>query len=124
MGEAKPWQIAVVVVGVLTLVGMLMWQCQGDGVTLQKSIVMVDVTSGELVESKWPKGKAVVFPAHDPDTKAMLIPVGKTPEGRYEIEGRYMPLLRAQKVQLKGLENAESGLVRADAKLTKKDIWK
>ncbi|MFO0858790.1 MAG: hypothetical protein U0640_15705 [Phycisphaerales bacterium] len=124
MGEAKPWQIAVVVVGVLTLVGMLMWQCQGDGVTLQKSIVMVDVTSGELVESTWPKGKAVVFPAHDPDTKAMLIPVGKTPEGRYEIEGRYMPLLRAQKVQLKGLENAESGLVRSDAKLTKKDIWK
>ena len=124
MGEAKPWQIAVVVVGVLTLVGMLMWQCQGDGVTLQKTIVMVDVTSGELVESTWPKGKAVVFPAHDPDTKAMLIPVGKTPEGRYEIEGRYMPLLRAQKVQLKGLENAESGLVRSDAKLTKKDIWK
>lgn len=124
MGEAKPWQIAVVVVGVLTLVGMLMWQCQGDGVTLQKTIVMVDVTSGELVESTWPKGKAVVFPAHDPDTKAMLIPVGKTPEGRYEIEGRYMPLLRAQKVQLTGLENAESGLVRSDAKLTKKDIWK
>lgn len=124
MGEAKPWQIAVVVVGVLTLVGMLMWQCKGDGVGLQKTIVMVDVSSGELVEAKWPKGKAVVFPAQDPDTKAMLIPVGKTADGRYEIEGRYLPFLRAQKVQVKGLENAESGIIRADAKVTRKDIWK
>lgn len=124
MGEAKPWQIAVVVVGVLTLVGMLMWQCKGDGTALQKTIVMVDVGSGELVEANWPKGKAVVFPAQDPDTKSMLIPVGKMADGRYEIEGRYLPFLRSQKVQVKGLENAESGLIRSDAKVTKKEIWK
>lgn len=123
MGEAKPWQIAVVVVGVLTLVGMLMWQCKGDGVSLQKTVVMVDVSSGQLVEAKWPKGKAVVFPAKDPDTKGMLIPVGKTAEGRYEIEGRYLPYLRSQKMAVQGLENAETGLIRADAKIVKKDVW-
>jgi hypothetical protein len=126
MGEARPWQVAVVVVGLLVLIGSVVYQCTSrNEVELADSVILVDVTTGELIEAAYP-GRAVGFPATHPDSGARtLMPAVQDPEtGRWSVEGRYLGNLKDLGVKLDGLENPASGLVKKGGSPSRKKVFK
>ncbi|HYF15011.1 MAG TPA: hypothetical protein VD971_08075 [Phycisphaerales bacterium] len=126
MGEARPWQVAVVVVGLLVLIGSVVYQCTASNdVSLADSVIMVDVSTGELIESRYPKNRPVSFPAEHPETKSKtLMPAVQDPEtGRWMVEGRYVSYLK-NLGSLGGLEDPESGLVKAGKSPSRRNVFK
>jgi hypothetical protein len=122
MGEAKPWQIAVVVVGLLTLVGMVVWQCRSGNVELASTIVLVDVQSGEIIEAPLPKNHAVGFPATNPETqKKSLLPAERTESG-WRISGRYIPYTGRMEVNEK-IVDVKSGTVQTSGEPVRKSVF-
>lgn len=105
MGEAKPWQIAVVVIGLLTLVGMVVWQCRSDQtVTFASDMYVLDIQTGNLYVDDMPKRKSVFFPLPDPETKNLLVPVVKDIGGKFIVEGQTLGSLRSKKTAVNGID--------------------
>ncbi|MFM9997246.1 MAG: hypothetical protein ACKVU4_15765 [Phycisphaerales bacterium] len=68
---------------------------KGPEVTFASSVVMVDVTTGELFSFDVSGRRAVVIPEKNPATgKAALLGVEKAADGRWFIRERHRPLLR------------------------------
>ncbi len=122
MGEARPWQIAVIVVGLIVMVGGVLYQCSGGSVAFADSIVLVDVASGELVEAPFPKGQSVMFPATNPDTKSGTLYPAELKDGKWFVQGRYVPYVSKQP-EPKAM-NARSGLVNTTSeKPVRKNVF-
>ena len=123
MGEAKPWQIAVVVVGLLTLVGMVVWQCNSGKVKLASSITLVDVETGQLIEAPLPKNRSVLFPATHPDTKrATLFPAHRNESGGWEVSGRYVPYVKSKDIDPKAVD-LKTGAIANATEPVEKDVF-
>jgi hypothetical protein len=123
MGEAKPWQIAVVVIGLLTLVGMVVWQCRQGTVELASSITLVDVESGQLIEAPLPKNRAVLFPATNPETKRKtLFPAHQTESGNWEVSSRYVPYVKSKEVDPKAVD-LKTGSIANVSGPVRKDVF-
>lgn len=91
MGEVKRWQVAVLVVAGLILAGSIYFSIgRGEGsVRLASTIIMVDVTTGDLFEYSISGRRAVMVPERHPDTgKIVLIPVDRDENGRWVIGPR------------------------------------
>lgn len=124
MGEAKPWQIAVVVVGVLTLVGMVLWSVTRDTVELASKMTLVDVESGMLIEAKLPSQKAVIFPAINPETnRKTLYPAKQNESGEWELIHRYLPYIKTKDVDPKAV-NLQTGMITVSSGPVSKSVFK
>lgn len=90
MQGVKPWQLAVIVIGLLVGGGLITWQvASSNELRLTDSILLVDVTTGEIFETPLPDGRAVIFPAKNPKTsKLTLLPVAQI-DGKWSVRPRY-----------------------------------
>ncbi len=109
MGGAKPWQIVILVLGLIGL-GVGVWYSVAGGpqrVELSKTVFLGDFKSGEIFEV-YVGNKAVLAPAKHPQSGARtLVPVYQDPTSKaWRIEGRYLGVLD---------EYAKAASVTADA---------
>lgn len=121
MGEARPWQIAVIVVGLIALVAGVVFQCGRSTVPFADSIVLVDVASGELIEAPFPKFP-VMFPAKNPGTQSPTLYPAQLRDGKWFVEGRYVPYI--PKDPKPTAMNAKSGeIATTSEKPVKKSVF-
>jgi hypothetical protein len=107
MGQVKPWQIAVVVVGVLVLgISLFMSVFRDDGVEFSQTIMLVDVTTGKLYEVGRPDGMAISLPATDPrkNPPAKTLYAAKNVDGKWYVNERMLGELGASKIAVQGLD--------------------
>ncbi|MEO1534690.1 MAG: hypothetical protein AAFS11_03900 [Planctomycetota bacterium] len=116
MSGAKPWQIALIVIGLLAGIIGVVFAMRGMGpVETAADVTLVDVYTGELFEANT-SGRSVMIPMLNPDTgEASLFPVAKDEEtGEWHIAGRYLSAFR---MRTEGKEtppvDKSSGLVEA-----------
>ena len=120
MGEARPWQIGVVVVGLLVLVGSLVFQCSGGGgPEIDRRLVLVDLSTGELYETTRPSNRTLTYPIKHPSTQQeTLVPAEQREDGKWYVKSRIVNHLTEMKVSLEGLADPRTGLskVQSDPK--------
>ena len=124
MGEAKPWQIAVIVVGLLVLVGMLSMQfLRNDEPQFAKTGMYIDLKTGELVEVEYREDRALTIPAaNPPSTEYTLFPVSKRDDGKWSLESKYFDSVDRYKLKGPYLD-MRSGLVTPASGPVKKDVY-
>jgi hypothetical protein len=89
--KIKRWQVAVLIGGGLAVIasGWYWLARTGSSVKLASSIVMVDVTSGELFEYSVGGRRAVMVPGRHPDSGALvLLPVYRNEAGQWLVGER------------------------------------
>lgn len=98
MGDAKPWQIVLIVVGILGAGVSLWWfGLRGSDADrlMSNSIVMVDVETGQLYEFQLKGRRGVMIPERHPDSgKIALLPVEQDGSGNWVISDRSRPTLQ------------------------------
>ena len=124
MGEAKPWQIAVIVVGLLVLVGMLSMQfLKNDEPQFAKSRMFIDLKTGELVEVEYREDRALSIPAaNPPSTEYTLVPLSKTDDGKWKVDAKFFGTVEQYKLQGPHLD-MRSGIVTPTSGPVKKDVY-
>src|ERR1051326_7240070 len=88
----KPWQIVVMVVAILGVIGSGIYTCSqmGDQVSQAGTVNLVDIKTGDLFVASYPEKKPVSYPAVRPGTKeAVLYPVYQG-DGKWMISGRFI----------------------------------
>lgn len=111
MGGAKPWQIAVIVVGIGTLLFMVTRTLlKGDGVNLANDMTLVDVETGDLFSMYRPDNRSVPSPAINPDlgTRTLFIVI-KDEEG-WKVP---QPINNMLTKDMKAVQDPRTGLVNA-----------
>lgn len=86
MGGAKPWQIAVIVLGILALLWVLVFQLGSSSSLPQtrQDFVLVDIDTGELFKVHRPADRSLPVLAVRPGTQKLnLILVEKTEDSWY-----------------------------------------
>ena len=109
--KVKPWQMAVIVIGLLVGVGSMIWQMvNSDGVDLKHQYTLIDVESGDLFDVDSTKVR-LMLPAKHPETgRVALVRVAKDDKGRWYVIPRDMELLTQldEGVNVKAID-AETG---------------
>jgi hypothetical protein len=109
--KIKPWQVAVIVIGILVGVGSAVYQLiTPSGPRLPDSMLLIDVESGQVYRANT-RGRSVMLPARRPDTgKIALLRLRTDDEGKHYVSGRDLSLLQYldQGVEVKAI-NPESG---------------
>jgi hypothetical protein len=128
MGGAKPWQIAVMIVALLAALGSIFYSCSTMGSPVRQAsyATMVDVNTGELFTDKYPEKHPVTYPQKRPgSTTPTLYPVSKKSDGKWRLDGRYLPLIKAAKdLNPVAIQDWKSGEVKVMSdKATKADIF-
>ncbi len=92
MGNAKPWQIILIVVGLIAAgvtVWMLGFGSKSEKNLLADSIVMVDAETGQLYQFSLKGKRGVMVPERNPDSqKIALIPVIQDEAGQWSVTER------------------------------------
>ena len=96
MGELRPWQIAVMVLAVVVLSGSILWQCndQSKVIDLANHVTVADVVTGDLFDAPLPSGKAVVYPAKNPETGQVSVFPVASEAGQWQVPSRFRPQVR------------------------------
>lgn len=91
----KPWQLAVIVLGLLVGVGSLVYNLAFSGdVDLENRIRMVDVETGELFEFTMSANRTIIVPARRTETKKIaLMRIIKDEAGQWHVPDRDLALL-------------------------------
>lgn len=91
MQGVKPWQIVVLVAAVLAIGVSLYFSFNSeDDVEFADSMVMVDLESGQLIDAPFPKGRAVIPPAMNPDTQRRTYFPALQRDGKWFVNPRYL----------------------------------
>lgn len=92
--DAKPWQIAVVVIGLLGACVLFAWNVFGGrDIRRPDEILLMDVVTGDRYLADVSGKKSVFIPEKHPDTgEYTLIPIDKDESGVWHI--RYLELLK------------------------------
>jgi hypothetical protein len=118
--KVKPWQIAVIVIGLLVGLGSVVYQLLApSGPDLPDSMLLIDVETGQLYRADI-SGKGVMLPARRPETgKIALLRVRSEDGGKYYVADRDLGLLQYldQGIEVKAID-VESG----DVLVSSKDI--
>lgn len=107
MGQAKPWQIAVVGVGLIVLcISLYISVFRNDGPTFVDRVYMVDVTTGKLYQFDRPDDRMLLsWPAEDPRTKQRtLYKVSRDEQSKWMVNERVLGDLNAAKLEVKGID--------------------
>lgn len=106
-GQAKPWQIAVVAVGLMVLgISLYMSLFRGGGPEFADRVYMVDVTTGKLYQFDRPNDRVMIsWPAEDPKTKQrVLYKAMRDDKNNWMVNERVLGDLAASKLTLKGVD--------------------
>ncbi len=129
MERPKPWQIAVIVLGIAGL-GFSFWYSlgRGDTVEMANSVTLADVSTGELLESDFPSNRTVMYPAKNPGSGSeTLYPVTKRGETWVIVE-RFRPAqsdIDAFKAVAKAVPDLKSFEVKlTNPKPKRVTVWK
>lgn len=116
MGEAKPWQIILVVLAVGVL-GYSVWKFAfNTGPKLPSSVLLVDVVSGELFEVSIAGRRMAFYPEKHPDTgDRTLLPVVQQDDGTWRISGHSLPALEDVQAEPTAVTNTSTGAVNVTA---------
>ncbi|MCC5821819.1 MAG: hypothetical protein LAT64_00865 [Phycisphaerales bacterium] len=100
MGEAKPWQIILVVVA-LGVLGFSVWRSMNSGKPeLTRSVMLADVATGDLFELSLAGRRAAVYPEIHPDTgERTLMPVKQEEDGTWKLLEYTFPALQDVSVE-------------------------
>lgn len=117
--KAKPWQIALIVIGLAVGLGSVVWfAVSGDDVRLERRYFLVDVESGEIFEVDSSKYR-LALPAMHPETKRRtLVGVTQDEDGSWYVAPRDLGLIRDldKSVEVKAIDKSSGDLVNPAAK--------
>ena len=128
MGSVKPWQIVVMVLAFGAVIASVFYSCSGgsDAVSQADTVRMVDVESGELYQAPFPDRAPVTFPAKSPASgNQTLFPVRDAGDGKWALDTRYLPKIKAVKGLKQGLivDQRTGEIAPASADIKKVDIF-
>lgn len=94
--KVKPWQIALIVIGLLVGAGSTIYTLLGSGgPQLADSVLLIDVETGQLYRAST-RSKAIMLPARRPsDGKIALLRVRVDDQGKYYVTDRDLRLIDA-----------------------------
>lgn len=111
--KAKPWQIALIAVGLLIGVASIMYNAvrsSSGEASLVYSMTLVDAETGKLYEVADYREARITLPEWRPTTeKAALIPVQRQEDGRYVVPAQARPMLQSLDVPVKVIDR-ETGV--------------
>ncbi len=113
MNGVKPWQLAVIVLGLLGGTGLLVWNATGEK-RLRKvdELVLMDVVTGDRFVADVRGRRAVILPAKHPETmEYTLLPIAQDDDGKWRIH-RLRDIGNIPLERLTAVEDFESGLAR------------
>lgn len=112
MGNAKPWQIVLIVAAVVIAVGMSVYTFSGgDSIDVPDTLMLVDVETGKLYSASTRNG-GVSVPAVSPESgRRSLVTVSKNEDGRWVANARELSILPSFKVEPKVVDS-KTGEVR------------
>ncbi|HYE61362.1 MAG TPA: hypothetical protein VD997_05145 [Phycisphaerales bacterium] len=115
MGTVKPWQIVVMVLAVVAVIGSVVYSCSGESTAppeQAREVTLVDIRTGDLFIADYPERRPVMFPAKNPDDQQMtLYPVNEK-DGKWMLNMRYMSQIRKEKgLKADLLSDQQSGTV-------------
>lgn len=89
MNKVKPWQLVVIVLGLLVGAGSLAYSFMSQGeVVLADTMYLLDVENGDLYSVDISR-KGMAVPALHPETKrSTLIRIDRLPDGTFEVSSR------------------------------------
>jgi hypothetical protein len=92
--QAKPVQIAVIVIGLIVgIVGIFLAVSGGSGPQLADKMILVDVTTGDTFAVSI-KGRSIMLPSKNPDTQERtLFPIEQDENNEWSISPRYLSAL-------------------------------
>lgn len=112
--KAKPWQIALIVIGLAVGLGSAAWFAfSGDDVKLDRRYYLVDVETGDIYEVDSTKHR-LVLPAMHPETgRVCLIGIHRLEDGTWEVPGRDLSSISQLEkgVQVKAVDRETGRLV-------------
>ena len=111
MSGAKPWQIGLIVIGLLAgVVGLVFALGSGGRVEMADSVTVVDVTNGDLYRINT-NNRSIIMPMKHGETgERVLLFVNKDDEtGRWIIPPRYRTAL--QHLEYGNVIDPESGVI-------------
>lgn len=100
MGTVKPWQIVVMVLAVVAVVGSAFYSCKGSSdtkVTQANSVTLVDIKSGALFEAQFPDKRPVSWPAKNPDSGDLTLYPAYQKDNSWYVLGRVLRDVRRDK---------------------------
>ncbi len=122
MGGAKPWQIALIALAIVVLLGSLAWRItHSESVDLAQEFLLVDVETGQLYKVHRPSDRSLPVPATNPDTqKDTLFPVEQT-NGDWIVGHLYRSMLSKESA---AVEDVSAGKVRVSGDPKRLDLFK
>jgi len=95
MGQAKPWQIVLMIVAGVALCVSLYFSLRSDGLKLDNSVTMADVATGEVYHLPIGKGPGgATIPGRNPKTgETTLMPIVQE-NGKWVVMDHYFPALK------------------------------
>lgn len=122
MGGAKPWQIALIALAIVVLLGSLAWRItHSESVNYQQEFVLVDVETGELFKVHRPSDRSLPTPAMNPVTERItLFPAAKDGE-TWIVPEQYRKYLEAG---MPAVEDISSGRLKATGEPKFLDLFK
>jgi hypothetical protein len=117
--KAKPWQIALIVIGLAVGLGSVVWfAMSGDTVGLDRRYFLVDVESGDIFEVDSSKYR-LVLPARHPETgRVSLVGVSQDDDGTWFVSRRDLDTIKQldREVQVKAVDTSSGDLVNPPGK--------
>lgn len=115
MDGVKPWQLAVIIIGLVGGLGLVVWNFTGSkGPDTIHQMTLMDVEDGTLFVADLKANKTIGIPAKNPDTeRRTLIPVAR--EGDTWFVPEYYRGLLDMFDNPKAITNASTGTVNAAA---------
>lgn len=114
MNGAKPWQIALIVIGLLAgAAGVVYAMTGGKSVDLVDSMTLVDVNTGELFRVST-NNRSIIIPMkrRDTDQRTLMVAVFDETEKKWLVPERYRGPLNGFPDQT--LIDAETGVIGID----------
>lgn len=89
MDGVKPWQLAVIIIGLVGGLGLLGWQIfGGEKIHTPSSIMLMDVVTGDRFVADVTGRRSIFLPEKNPDTgKYTLVTISKTDDGSWIAKG-------------------------------------
>jgi len=89
MDGIKPWQLAIIIIGLVGGIGLVVWNVMGkDQIRRPDSILLMDVVTGDRFVADVSGRKSVFIPEKNPETgKYTLVIIHKEDDGSWSARG-------------------------------------
>ena len=117
--KAKPWQIALIVIGLAVgLVSAAWFVLGGDEVQLDRRYFLIDVETGDIYDVDSKKYRLVLPAMHPESGRVVLVGVQKDDTGVWFVPPRDLESVRQldKSVQVKAIDPATGGVVNPAGK--------